>query len=105
MDLPTNFLFRNKLCRCLVFIDSSATPCYVFVELLDAGLIAEFGEEITLKTDFEKRLPKQDDYPALIEIRQSIFEAIKFLPDFVTAHHKIEQWESSNPESFLHDNG
>lgn len=103
MDLSTNFLFRNKLSSCLVFIDSSSTPCYVFVELQDAGLIAEFGEEITVKTDFEKRLPKKDDYPALIELRQSIFVAIKFLPDFVAAHHKMELLENGSSNSFINE--
>lgn len=77
----------------MVYIDSASDPCYVFAELRDAELIAEFGEEITVKTDFEIRLPKQDDYPALTEIRQSIFAAVKFLPEFVAAHQKLELLE------------
>lgn len=105
MDLPTNFMFRNQLCSCIAFIDNSSIPCYVYVELQEAGLIAEFGKEITVKTDFEKRLPKKDDYPALIEIRQSIFEAIKCLPDFVAAHHKKEPLEHAHPNSFIHRAG
>ena len=90
MDLPINFLFRNKVFSCIVFIDNSSNPCYVFAELKDVELIAEFGEDITVKTDFNQRLPKQDDYPALVETRESIFTAIKTLPEFETAQHKIE---------------
>ncbi|MBC7947760.1 MAG: hypothetical protein H7Y42_07760 [Chitinophagaceae bacterium] len=102
MDLPIEFLFRNKRSSCIVFIDSSASPCYVFAELIDADLIAEFGKEITVKTDFNQRLPKQDDYPALIEIRQIIFTAVKRLPDFVAAHHKIELLERRTPVFLSH---
>src|SRR5437899_104707 len=83
MGLPVSFLFRNKPSVCTVDIDSSATPCYVFVVLEDRELIHEFGEEITVKTDFEKRLPKRDDYPALTALREAIFEAVRHLPEFI----------------------
>ncbi|MFL5811475.1 MAG: hypothetical protein ACJ749_18265 [Flavisolibacter sp.] len=50
---------------------------------MDRELIHEFGEEISVKTDFEKRLPKKDDYPALILLREAIFIAVKYLPEFL----------------------
>lgn len=104
MDLPVEFFFRKKRASCTVYIDSSTNPCYVFVVLKDPDLIAEFGEDITIKTDFEKRLPKQDDYPALIAMRESIFAVIRYLPEFLAAHRKIEflKQEDLNLQRFVH---
>lgn len=105
MDLPIEFQFRNKQFTCIVFIDSSSSPCYIFAELQDADLIAEFGNEITVKTDFKIRLSKKDDYPALAEVRQSIFMAVKRLPEFTLAYYKIEGLKKVNPRSFIHPDG
>jgi hypothetical protein len=83
MGLHVPFIFRNKPSSCTVYIDSSATPRYLFIELKDQGLIDEFGADITVKTDFERRLPKQDDCPELVALREVIFHAIKHLPEFL----------------------
>lgn len=89
MDLHVAFSFRNKQSLCNVFIDSSATPCYVFIDLKDRELIQEFGEEITIKTDFDIRLPKQDDYPALIALRDAIFISLTELPAFIAKRRTL----------------
>lgn len=99
MELPVEFLFRDKQYNCIAFIDNSSSPFYIFADLQDAALIAEFGKEITVKTDFEKRLPKKDDYPSLVEIRQSIFMAVKLLPEFAAARYKLELRKKANSES------
>ena len=83
MALHAPFTFRSKPSVCTIYIDRSATPCYVFVDLKDLDLIQEFGEEVTVKTDFTVRLPKQDDYPALVELRDAIFTSLKELPAFI----------------------
>lgn len=58
MHTVVQFLFRAKLFFAEAIIDASAEPLYVFCLLQDKELVQEFGEEITIKTDFEKRLPK-----------------------------------------------
>lgn len=90
MDLTIQFIFRNKLYSCIVCIDSSEYPCFVFVTLTDKELISEFGDDITIKTDCEKLLPKRDDYAELIELRQSIFDVTKMIPEFIAAKRKMK---------------
>lgn len=85
MHNSVSFSFRNAIYHCRVFIDSTMEPYYVFIDLLDKELIEMFGPEVTIKTDFEQRLPKRDDYPALVELRQAIFNAITAIPEFISA--------------------
>ena len=82
MALVLSFTFRNKAYDCEYFVDKSAFPYFLFVLLNDKDLIKKFGEDITLKTDGDNRLPKKDDYPDLAELRQTIFDAIKTTPAF-----------------------
>ncbi|RYG00061.1 MAG: hypothetical protein EOO07_35950 [Chitinophagaceae bacterium] len=89
MGIHVPFPFRNKPSTCTIYIDSSTRPCYVFVCLNDRDLIHEFGEEITVKTDFTRRLPKKDDYPALVVLRDAIFNAIKELPEFIAKRRLV----------------
>ncbi len=89
MGLLVPFVFRKKACLCSIYIDSAESPCYVFIDLKDKELIQEFGEEVTVKTDFEKRLPKQDDYPALVLLREAIFNALKELPEFMAKRRLV----------------
>jgi hypothetical protein len=76
------FSFRQKVYTCNINIISSGYPCFVFVNLHDKELINEFSKEVTIKTDGEIRLPKKDDHAELVELRQSIFDAIKIQPEF-----------------------
>jgi hypothetical protein len=99
MSLHVPFTFRKKPSSCTIYIDSSTSPCYVFVSLNDQELIHEFGEEITVKTVFTRRLPKKDDYPALIVLRDAIFHAIKDLPEFITKRRQVEIL-TNYPEQF-----
>ena len=85
MSTPLQFRFRNKACHCIIYIDTTSPPCFIFIELLDRELVSEFGKEVTIKTDFKQRLPKKDDYPALISLRQAIFNALTKIPDFLNA--------------------
>ena len=89
MNSIVQFSFRNKVSSCNVFIDSSEDPCYVFAILLDQDLINEFGDEVTIKTDCEKRLPKKDDYAQLVELRDAIFDAVKTIPEFIAAKNEL----------------
>ena len=89
MDLNLSFNFRNKGYTCNTYIDSSEYPCYVFVILLDDELIAEFGDEISIKTDGFLLLPKRDDHRELVALRQAIFDAIKNTPPFVAVKRRM----------------
>lgn len=82
MDFELPFVFRDKTWTCTACIDATEQPVYVFIQLKDSLLIQEFGDEVTLKTDFETRLPKKDDLGELPHLRQSIFEALKDHPRF-----------------------
>ena len=96
MDFELSFIFRDKNWSCTACIDASEEPCYVFVQLKDTLLITEFGDEVTVKTDFEKRLPKKDDLGELPHLRQSIFDALKDHPRFRGARR---QRQFANPQT------
>ena len=89
MDHNFQFTFRNMPYSCTAVIDRSAEPYLVFAILTDPLLITEFGDEVTVKTDFVRLLPKRDDYPALIELRQSILNGLKLLPAFSETSSEI----------------
>ncbi|MDP9493367.1 MAG: hypothetical protein M3P17_04300, partial [Thermoproteota archaeon] len=95
MDSNIGFTFRKKDYSCNICIDNSAYPCYVFVSFTDKDLVKEFGNELTIKTDCEKRLPKRDDYAELVEIRQAIFDAIKTMPEFLAGKSRMHRPLSS----------
>lgn len=90
MNPNLEFYFRSKARKCTSFIDSSEFPWLVFVVLADGELIQEFGDEITLKTDGKKLLPKSDDYAELVLLRQSIFNALLRWPKFNDAKENIK---------------
>ena len=91
MDLSIQFIFRKKLFSCTVLIDKSEYPCYIFVLFEDNDLIKEFGDEITIKTDCDRLLAKKDDYPELVELRQSIFNVVKIIPEFIAIKSEMMQ--------------
>ena len=99
MGLIVPFIFRNKVSTCALYVDSAKNPCYLFIDLKDQELIREFGEEITVKTDFERRLPKKDDYPALILLREAIFDAVKHLPAFLAKKPVVNNTAKSSLQS------
>ena len=83
MEETVQFLYKEKLYQCEAYIDYTEFPCFVFVILNDRGLMQEFGDEITIKTDLEKLLPRKDDYPELVELRKAIFDAVKYTGRFM----------------------
>lgn len=105
MGLHFPFVFRNKSSLCTIYIDSSTTPCYVFVVLKDQELIQEFGDEITVKTDFHHRLPKKDDYPALAALREALFDGMKNLPEFMDKRRLVEAISKIHRRDELLDRG
>lgn len=97
--LHTQFIFRGKICTCSFLIDCSAYPGYIFIFLVDKEVIAEFSEEVTIKTNFIKLLSKKDNYPALVALRQTIFDAISATPECIAAAKKFESAPYRQPES------
>ena len=77
MDLKIPFEYRNTVYEACIYFSFDEEPCYLFTTLTDKQLIKEFGEEITIKTDCNILLPKKDDYPELLALRQAIFDAVK----------------------------
>jgi len=92
MDALIDFIFRKKNCQAEMYVEDSEFPCLVFVFLHDEELQNEFGEEIVVKTDFEQLLPKMDDFPALVELRKTVFGIIRNTERFLTAKRK---WQLS----------
>lgn len=86
-----NFIFRSKLYRCEALIDDTDYPLYVFIIFCDEELKAGFGNDLTLKTDFENLLPRRDDSSESFELRQTIFAALKSSALFQQAK---EEWLS-----------
>ena len=82
MDFIVQFLFREKLSTARVYIDDSEYPCLIFTILNDVALIREFSDEVTIKSDGEIILPMKYSYPALDELRISMFNSIKNTQQF-----------------------
>jgi len=93
MGLKIPFLFRKKSYTCTVFIDISDDPCFIFILLNDVGLVKEFGEDVTIKTDCVQILAKADDYAELVELRQAIFDIVKGTPEFMVVKRKRLRWD------------
>jgi hypothetical protein len=89
MEIRVQFFFRTMEYSCSALIDNSQYPCYIFTMLEGPGLISEFGDEITIATDGKKRLPKKDDRPALIELREAIFNVMQNTPEFIAMKAKM----------------
>jgi hypothetical protein len=83
MEETVQFLYKGKLYQCEAYIDYTEFPCFVFIILSDKGLVKDFGDEITIKTDLENLLPRKDDYPELVELRKAIFNAVKYTRRFL----------------------
>ena len=83
MESDVQFTFRNKEYSCYAVMDCSEYPYYIFTILADNELITEFGDEVTIKTNGEGRLPKRDDLPVLTELREAIFDGVKTTPEFI----------------------
>jgi hypothetical protein len=64
MDTSLQFLFRNKNYAAHCFFSFEKVPYLIFLTLQGKELIKYFGEEVTIKTDLRKVLPKIDDYRA-----------------------------------------
>ncbi len=77
MDTSIRFEFEGRAFVADAFFSFDQQPYYIFMSLHDSTLIEYFGEEVTIKTDLFRVLPKKDDYPNLIELRQKMFNAIK----------------------------
>jgi hypothetical protein len=67
--------------------------------LKDHDLTHEFGEEITIKTDFERRLQQKDDYPALVVHRHVIFDAIKVMPELMAKRRLVNSLAKKSVKS------
>ena len=89
MGNNVTFDFKNKTYSCTIYLDNAEDPCFVFVEFTDVDLIRYFGKEITIRTDFEKMLPRKDDYPELSKLRSTLFEQIKITKEFIAVKNKI----------------
>lgn len=97
MESNLVFTFRNRQNTCNVCIDNSEYPCFIFVTLDEKSLIEEFGEELTIKTDCEKLLVRNDDYTELVELRQAILDAVKLMPEFMVGKTRfLKLWESQS---------
>jgi hypothetical protein len=76
MGYDITFVFRGKICTCTAYLDCGQLPVYIFIILKDQCLIEEYSDELTIKTDFHKVLPRTDDTASLVELRQAIFNAL-----------------------------
>ena len=97
MKIPLQFRFRNKERKASAFIDNQEEPCFVFLILEDKEIIKEFGEDISIKTDFENILPSDNASVELEKLREAIFHELRRTVEFAKAkeeYPKGQQWPS-----------
>ncbi|RYZ45936.1 MAG: hypothetical protein EOO14_25155 [Chitinophagaceae bacterium] len=84
MKTDLTFIFSGYIYTCEAHVDNSAYPCLVFVRLQEQALTDRFGEKLTIKTNFDGLLPRQDDRPELTMLRQAILDALQRTPEWQT---------------------
>ena len=82
LNFPLQFEFRHIHYSCVAFVEQSEWPVLIFFVLKDKELIEQFGDEIIIKTDFHTSLPKKEDFPELVELKQNLWFALKRHPQF-----------------------
>jgi hypothetical protein len=61
---------------CRLLIDYSEEPYYIFTIQKDSLIIDKYSDDVSIKTDLFKVLPKEDDFlEGIVELRQAIFNA------------------------------
>jgi hypothetical protein len=96
MDPYFEFSFRGYLYTCNAYYDFSQSPFFIFIILKAPELIWEFGEEVTIKTDGRKLLPKRDDsIRNIVFLRQAIFDSLKQTDAFIKATAGINHSDES----------
>lgn len=83
MDCFFRYIFRGELCSARAFFSFEEEPYFVFLWLYDSDIVNEFGDEVSIKTDLKKVLPRKNDYKSLIDLELAIFEALKEQPAFL----------------------
>ncbi|TCZ68092.1 hypothetical protein [Flaviaesturariibacter aridisoli] len=84
MKTDLTFIFSGYIYTCEAQVDISAFPLLVFVRLHEQALTDRFGEVLTIKTNFDGLLPRQDDRPELTMLRQAILDALHLTPAWQT---------------------
>jgi hypothetical protein len=77
------FIFRERVSTGQVCIGCAEDPAFILIVLKDKRLVAEFGKDVTIMTDFISLVARRNDTAELSELRQAIFGALKYHPLFV----------------------
>jgi hypothetical protein len=83
MELDISFNFRNRMYSYRLLIDYSEEPYYIFTIQKDSFIIDKYSDDVSIKTDLFKVLPKEDDFlDGIVELRQAIFNAFISTPEY-----------------------
>jgi hypothetical protein len=89
LETEITFTFRNQVFHAVVFFRVDAAPFKIFVLIKDGELMREFGEELTIYTDFKAARSWEDDPPQLTALRTIIFQAASTTDTFLHAKRKV----------------
>jgi hypothetical protein len=91
MDFQIHFSYRNRLCHCLAVVDYREEPYYIFTTQYDEQIISTYSDDVTIKTDFNRVLPMDDDYlKGIVELRQAIFNAFVMTPEYSELKERLQ---------------
>ncbi|GAA4330543.1 hypothetical protein [Flaviaesturariibacter amylovorans] len=82
--LALPFMLHGTRYSCDAHIDATEFPCLVFVCFYHPDLLAVYGNEITVKTDFDFLLLRTDECIELTTVRQAILDALQRQPEWMT---------------------
>jgi hypothetical protein len=83
MGYQFSFPFRNTTYPASVLFSFEEEPYFLMTTLLDAGLVNEFGENLSIKTDGDAVLPHPGETPATSQLKSAVFDHLKKTPAFV----------------------
>lgn len=90
--METTFRFNGQTYTCTFEIDNANDPCFIFTTLQHNALIKRFGAEVSIKTDFTDLLPFDEGDNELDELRLSILDSIRSIPQVITAKMKLQAY-------------
>jgi len=82
MRYEFSFPFRNGTYRAWALFSIDEEPYFLSTTLLDASLINEFGELLSIKTDGDVVLHYTGESDALFQLKTAVFNYLKETPAF-----------------------
>jgi hypothetical protein len=88
MGYKFTFPFRSATYPASVLFSFEEEPYFLMTTLLDEGMVKEFGENLSIKTDGDDVLLYGNESEATTELKTAVFNQLKKTPAFIQLKDK-----------------